>query len=251
MKIMSPLEWKKCLQKERTDPQAWLDLWDDPDFIHNQTGGNVDGKLFYTINKCMTRPRFGAVESDYTFTLPEGFDNVTGVDNIMAVVDWMNNILQTVVHGYPEDGIRFVMQMDGLKSGDLISMSFMPQRELTVDRIYDMVHKVIQSAKNVRLNNNFKVNVIWVDSLRSLGGGKCKRGATAAAAGGSGSKKQKYGYRGVGRVFNMRHYAKNVQSVINVTACDKMCLVRRLVIALWREKRETAEGALVYNTIRN
>ena len=103
----------------------------------------------------MTRPRFGAVESNYTFTLPEGFDNVTGLDNIMEVVDrMMNNILHTVVRGYPEDRIRFVMQMDGLKSGDPISMSFMPQRELTVDRIHDMVHKVIQSGENVRLNNN-------------------------------------------------------------------------------------------------
>ena len=98
-----------------------------------------------------------------------------GVDNIMALVDrMMNNILQTVVRGYPEDCIRFVMQMDGLTSGDPISMSFMPQRELTVDRINDMVHKVIQSGENVRLNNNFKVNVIWVDSSRSLGGGKRK-----------------------------------------------------------------------------
>ena len=57
-----------------SDPQAWLELGDDPDFIHNQTGGNVSGELFYTINKHVTRPRFGAVESDYRFTLPEGFD---------------------------------------------------------------------------------------------------------------------------------------------------------------------------------
>ena len=232
-----------------SDPQTWLELWDDPDFIHNQMGGNVSGELFYTINKRVTRPRFRAVESDYTFTLPQGFDNVTGVDNIMAVVDrMMNNILQTVVRGYPEDRIRFVMQIDGLKSGDPISMSFMPQRELTVDHIYDMVHKVIQSGENVRLNNNFKVNVIWVDSSRSLGGGKRKGGATAAAAAALGSKRKR---RGAGRVFNMRDYAKDTRSVINVTARDKMCLARCLVIALWREKRETPEGLAVYNAIRN
>ena len=198
----------------------------------------------------MTRPRFGAVESDYTFTLPEGFDNVTGLDNIMEVVDrMMNNILHTVVRGYPEDRIRFVMQMDGLKSGDPISMSFMPQRELTVDRIYDMVHKVIQSGENVRLNNNFKVNVIWVDSPRSLGGGKRKGSAVAAAA--TGGSKKKYRNRGAGRVFNMRDYAKDMRNVINVTARDKMCLARCLVIALWREKRDTVEGALAYKTVRN
>ena len=232
-----------------SDPQTWLELWEDPDFVNNQMGGNVSGELFYTINKRMTRPRFGAVESDYTFTLPEGFDNVTGVDNIMAVVDrMMNNILQTVVRGYPEDRIRFVMQMDGLKSGDPISMSFMPQRELTVDRIYDMVRKVIQSGTEVRLNNNFKVNVIWVDSSRSLGGGKRKGGGAAAAATGGGKKRKR---KGAGKVFNMRDYVKDTKSVINVTTRDKMCLARCLVIALWREKRETPGGAAVYNAIRN
>ena len=206
-----------------SDPQTWLELWEDPDFVNNQMGGSVSGELFYTINKRVTRPRFGAVESDYTFTLPEGFDNVTGTDNIMAVVDrMMNNILQTVVRGYPEDRIRFVMQMDGLKTGDPISMSFMPQRELTVDRIYDMVRKVIQSGTSVRLNNNFKVNVIWVDSSRSLGGGKRKGGGAAAT--GEGKKKRKR--KGAGKVFNMQDYVKDTKSVINVTTRDKMCLAR-------------------------
>ena len=227
-----------------SDPQSWLELWEDPDFLANQTGGNVSDELFYTINKRVTRPRFGAVESDYTFTLPEGFDNVRGADNIMAVVDrMMNNILQTVVRGYPEDRIRFVMQMDGLKSGDPISMSFMPQRELTVDRIYDMVYKVIQSGTDVRLNNNFKVNVIWVDSSRSLGGGK-RKGGGASASGGSKKKRRK----GAGKVFNMRDYAKGAKSVINVTTRDKMCLARCLVIAQWREKRATSPT--VYDVIR-
>ena len=48
----------------------------------------------------------------------------------------------------------------------------------------------------------------------------------------------------------MHNYAKDTRSVINVTARDKMCLVR-LVIALWRKKRETSEGLAVYNAIRN
>ena len=52
-------------------------------------------------------------------------------------------------------------------------------------------------------------------------------------------------------MFNMRDYVKDTKSVINVTTRDKMCLARCLVIALWREKRETPGGAAVYNSIRN
>ena len=217
------------------NPQGWNDLWEDPEFVrNNQTGGSANDELLYTINNRVRRDRFGAVESDYTFTLPSGLNNVVGVDNILEVVDrMMSNILSTVVRGNPDDRVRFVMQMDGLKNDTPISLSFILQRELTVDCIYDEVNRVIQSGTIVELNTNFKVNVIWVYSTQVLGGRKVKK------------------KRGAGRVFNMEDFARASHSVVRVTDRDKMCLARCLVVSLKREKKEeSSEGAREYERIR-
>ena len=109
-------------------------------------------------------------------------------------------------------------------------MSLLPQRELTVERIYDEVHQVIQSGENVRFDNNFRVSVIWVDSTQTSGGGKRRKDA--------------------GRVFNMPDYASNAKSVVRVTDADKKCLARCLVNFQWREKRESEDGMRGYERVR-
>ena len=109
-----------------------------------------------------------------------------------------------------KDQVRFVLRSDQL---DLpISIPFMPLVQLTTERVFSQIERVIQSNQDFRLNDTVTVDIIRVEEPQGgASNGRSKR-----------------------TILNIREYLKKKKSVITITNTDNLCLGRALAVAIAR-----------------
>ena len=113
------------------------------------------------------------------------------------------HLLSDVTEGIDErDQVRFVLRSEQLETP--ISIPFLPLAQLTPERVFSAVQRVMQSNREFRLNDTVTVDLIHVEA--SQGSGKSKR-----------------------NVVNIKEYLHKKRSVIAIKNNDKLCLARALV----------------------
>ena len=137
----------------------------------------VSEKDFYEIESVKNHysKKFGMTATDHTIrfnTVLGELDLIESYERTQAI---FQHILNDVTHGMNEkDQVRFVLRSEQL---DLpISIPFMPLAQLTTERVFSQIERVIQSNRDFRLNDTVTVDIIHVEEPQGgTSNGKSKR----------------------------------------------------------------------------
>ena len=121
----------------------------------------------------------------------------------------------------PNDKIRFILRSEQLETP--ISLPFMTVEELTTERVFSQIERVIQSNQEFRLNDTVTIDINHVKTPEGSGKSKLKRTS-----------------------LNIRDHLKEKKSIIRINNTDDFCLARALAVAIARIENDPK-----YNQITN
>ena len=196
--------------------------WSDPeadDIIRNidvQTGGKKrksDGvpeseQDFYEIEstKKYNSKKFRMTATDHTIRFNNTVNDLDLIKSHERVQKIFEHLLNDVTKDMDErDQVRFVLRSTQLDTP--ISIPFMPVLQLTPERVFSQIERVVQSNRDFRLNDTVTVDIIHVEAPQ--GSGRSKR-----------------------TTLNIKEYLHKKGSVITIRNNDNLCLARALVVAI-------------------
>ena len=163
--------------------------------------------------------KFGLTATDHIIrfnTVLSELDLMESYERTQAI---FQHILNDVTRDMNEkDWVRFVLRSDQLDIP--ISIPFIPLAQLTTERVFSQIERVIQSNRDFRLNDTVTIDIIRVEEPQ--GGGRKRT------------------------TLNIREYLKEKGSVITINNNDNLCLARALVVAVARIENDPK-----YHQIRN
>ena len=218
---------------ERSDPEAddiirnidetaFME-WSDPeadDIIRNinvQTGGGKKRKSdevpgqeqdFYQIEttKKYNSKKFQMTATDHTVRFNNTLGDLDLLESHERVQRIFGHLINDVTRDMGErDKVRFVLRSDQLDTPISIPFMFVPQ--LTPQRVFSQIERVVQSNREFRLNDTVIVDILHVEAPQ--GSGRSKR-----------------------TTLNIREYLHKKGSVITIQNNDNLCLARALVVAV-------------------
>ena len=149
---------------------------------------------------------------DHAIRFNNNIDDLDLLESYERTQQIFEHILNDVTEGMNEkDQVRFVLRSTQLETP--ISIPFMPLHQLTPERIFSHVQRVVQSNRDFRLNNTVNVDIIHVEAPQGSGKKPCT-------------------------IVNIREYLYKKKSVITIVNDDDLCLARALVVAIARVEKE-------------
>ena len=145
-------------------------------------------------------------------------DHTVQFNNVLADLDLLESTQRTqaIFHHLiadvtwdmgKKDQVRFVLRSDQLDTP--ISLPFLPVEQLTTERVFSQIERVIQSNQDFRLNDTVTIDIIHVETPQGSGKSNLKR-----------------------TTLNIREYLKKKGSIITINNDDDLCLARALVVAV-------------------
>ena len=197
--------------------------WSDPeadDIIRNvQTGRGEKRKSdgdaepeqdFYEIETTRKHKskKFQMTATDHTVRFTNVVSDLDLIESYERTQKIFEQLLNDVTEGMDErDQVRFVLRSDQLDIP--ISIPFMTVQQLTPERVFSQVERVIQSNRDFRLNDTVTVDIIHVEAPQGSGKSRCKRG-----------------------ILDIREYLHKKKSIVTIKNNDNLCLARALVTAI-------------------
>ena len=210
--------------------------WSDPeadDIIRNigvQSGRGVKRKSdepllpekdFYekeSVTKHKSK-KFRMTATDHTIRFNNVLNELDLIESYECTQAIIEHLLNDVTQDMNEkDQVRFVLRSEQLDTP--ISIPFMPVEQLTTERVFSQIERVIQSNRDFRLNDTVMVDIIHVEAPQ--GSGRSKR-----------------------TVLNIREYLHKKKSVITIKNNDNLCLARALVAAVAKIENAPNYGDLI------
>ena len=212
------------------DENVWMNDEDDDNLIRgidedevlNQTGRGEkrksdeqllpveSGEDYYSIETKRKHhsKKFRMTATDHTIRFNNVLHNVDLLENHERTQSIFHHLIEDVTSDMnPNDQVRFILRSDQLQTP--ISIPFLPLKELTTEKVFSQIERVIQSNEDFRLNDTVTVDIIHVETPQ--GSGKTKR-----------------------TTLNIREYLKKKKSVIPINNKDDFCLARALAVATAR-----------------
>ena len=151
-------------------------------------------------------------------------DHTVRFSNVLSDLDLLESHerTQTIFHHLiadvtwdmnPKDQIRFILRSEQLDTP--ISLPFMDVEQLTTERVFSQIERVIQSNQDFRLNDTVTVDIIHVETPQGSGKSKVKR-----------------------TTLNIREYLKKKKSIITINNNDNLCLARALAVSIARIEKD-------------
>ena len=209
---------------DESDPWEWSDPEVD-DIIRNmQTGRGKKRKSdeplllekdFYekeSVTKHKSK-KFRMTATDHTIRFNNVLSDLDLIESYERTQAIFEHLLNDVTRNINEkDQVRFVLRSEQLDTP--ISMPFMPVEQLTPERVFSQIERVIQSNRDFRLNDTVTVDIIHVEAPQ--GSGRSKR-----------------------TTLNISEYLQKKGSVITIkNNSDNLCLARALVVAIARIEKD-------------
>ena len=219
-----------------TDPTSIIDdegSTTEDDLEHEQTGQgkkrkaetqDVEQEEYYRIQpvKEYYSSKFKAMGKNYRVQFNNALDNVDLLESQTRTYDIFDRLIKDVTEGMnPTDQVRFVLQSNQLQSP--ISLPFCALEELTTEKVFSQVEKVVQSNEEFRLNDAVNIDIIRVQMPQGSGKSRGRRAT-----------------------YDLREYLKKKQSVICINNNDNYCLARALAVSIARIEKDPR-----YNQIRD
>ena len=175
---------------------------------------------FYVIEnvKNVKSKKFRMSATHYTARFNNTVSDLDLIESYERTQEIFEHLLSDVTAGMNEkDQVRFVLRSTQLDTP--ISLPFMPLWQLTPERVFSQIERVIQSNQDFRLNDTVMVDMIHV-----------------VAPQGSGRKRT---------VLNIGEFLHKKRSIITITNNDDLCLVRALVAAIAKIEKDPKYKSLV------
>ena len=172
------------------------------------------GQYYYQLesSKKYHSKKFGMTATDHKVRFNNvlaDFDLLKSYESTMKI---FHHLLEEVTEGMaPNDKIRFILRSEQLETP--ISLPFMTVEQLTTERVYSQIERVIQSNQEFRLNDTVIVDINHVESPE--GSGRSKR-----------------------TIFNIRDHLKQKKSIVCINNTDDLCLARALAVAIARIEKD-------------
>ena len=146
--------------------------------------------------------------TDYTLRFNNTVAELDIIESYQRTQTIIEHLLNDVTAEMNEkDQVRFVLRSDQLDTP--ISIPFMPVVQLTPERVFSQIERVIQSNRDFRLNDTVTVDIIHVKSPQGRGKSRRKRD-----------------------ILNIKEYLHQKRSIITIQNNDNLCLARALVVAM-------------------
>ena len=203
---------------------------DDNDLIRNinedevQTGRgekrkkedeqDEQGQYYYHIEsrKKYHSKKFGMTATDHKVRFNNVLANFDLLESYESTMKIFHHLLEEVTEGMaPNDKVRFILRSDQLETP--ISLPFLTVEELTTERVFSQIERVIQSNQEFRLNDTVTIDINHVKTPE--GSGKSKR-----------------------TTFNIRDHLKEKKSIIRINNKDDFCLARALAVSIARIEKD-------------
>ena len=152
--------------------------------------------------------KFRMTAADHTICFNNVLDQLDLIESYERTQAIFEQLLNDVTEGMNErDQVRFVLRSTQLDTP--ISIPFMPVIQLTTERVFSKIERVIQSNRDFRLNDTVTVDIIHVEAPQGSGKSRRKRD-----------------------ILDIREYLHKKRSIITIRNNDNLCLARALVVAI-------------------
>ena len=165
-------------------------------------------KDFYekeSVKKHMSK-KFRMTATDHTIRFKNTLSELDLIESYERTQAIFEHLLHDVTQDMNvQDQVRFVLRSEQLDTP--ISMPFMSVEQLTPEKVFSQIERVVQSNRDFRLNDTVVVDIIHVEAPQ--GSGRSKR-----------------------TTLNIREYLHKKGSVVTIKNNDNLCLARALVVAV-------------------
>ena len=183
---------------------------------------SLPGEYYYDIESVKKHhsKKFGMTATDHTVR----FNNVLAELYLLETHERTRAIFHHLIADVTwdmnkKDHVRFVLRSEQLDTP--ISLPFLPVEQLTTERVFSQIERVIQSNQDFRLNDTVTIDIIHV--VAPQGSGRSKR-----------------------TIANIHEYLKKKKSIIIINNNDNLCLARALVVGIARIEKDPK-----YNQIKD
>ena len=158
--------------------------------------------------------KFNMMGKNYRVQFSNTLDNVDLLQSQNRTYDIFDHLIKDVTQGMnPTDQVRFVLQSNQLQSP--ISLPFCSLEELTTEKVFSQVEKVVQSNEEFRLNDTVNIDILRVQMPQGSGKSRGRRAT-----------------------YDLREYLKKKKSVICINNNDNYCLARALAVSIARIEKD-------------
>ena len=157
--------------------------------------------------------------TDHTVRFNNTLDDLDLLESHERVQRIFGHLLNDLTRDMDErDKVRFVLRSDQLNTP--ISIPFMLVPQLTPERVFSQIERVVQSNRDFRLNDTVIVDILHVEAPQ--GSGRSKR-----------------------TTLNIREYLHKKRSIVTIKNNDDLCLARALVVAVAKAQNAPNYGHLI------
>ena len=155
--------------------------------------------------------KFQTTGTDYAVRFNNTISDLDLVESYERTQEIFEHLLSDVTAGMNEkDQVRFVLRSTQLDTP--ISLPFMPLHQLTPERVFSQIERVIQSNQDFRLNDTVTIDIIHVKAPQ-----------------GSGRKRT---------VLDLGEFLHKKKSIVTIQNNDDLCLARALVVAIAKIEKD-------------
>ena len=134
------------------------------------------GQYYYDIEsrKKYHSKKFGMTATDHVIRFNNVLADFDLLESYESTMKIFHHLLEEVTEGMdPNDKVRFILRSEQLDTP--ISIPFLTVEELTTERIFSQIERVIQSNQEFRLNDTVTIDINHVKTPEGSGKSKSKR----------------------------------------------------------------------------
>ena len=172
------------------------------------------GQYYYQLesSKKYHSKKFGMTATDHKVRFNNVLADFDLLESYESTMKIFHHLLEEVTEDMaPNDKIRFILRSEQLETP--ISLPFMTVEELTTERVFSQIERVIQSNQEFRLNDTVIIDINHVKTPE--GSGRSKR-----------------------TTYNIRDHLKEKKSVVCINNTDDLCLARALAVAIAKIEKD-------------
>ena len=184
------------------------------------TSTTLPEENFYVIEnvKQVKSKKFRMTAMDYTIRFNNTVSDLDLIEGYERIQEIFERLLNDITTGMNEkDQVRFVLRSTQLDTP--ISLPFMPVQQLTPERVFSQIERVIQSNRDFRLNDTVVLDIVHVEAPQ-----------------GSGRKRTH---------IDIGEFLHKKRSVITIQNNDDLCLARALVTAIAKIEKDPKYKSLI------
>ena len=182
----------------------------------DQQDDDEQGQYYYHLEsrKKYYSKKFGMTATDHKVRFNNVLADLDLLESYESTLKIFHHLLEEVTEGMaPNDKVRFILRSEQLDTP--ISIPFLSVKELTTERVFSHIERVIQSNQEFRLNDTVTIDINHVKTPEGRGKSKLKR-----------------------TTFNIRDHLKAKKSIIRINNNDDFCLARALAVSIAKIEKD-------------